>query len=114
MDAVKSYICRVKNVKMEAIRIDVNKQMDGYTFSLAPRFRQMMKNWFPDAHPANTIFVSYDTKSNFEPQFGKLEGYIYPVLLGIDTQSSLEKVVDEIQFIDSRTGQLMHTHKITA
>lgn len=48
---------------MEAIRINVNKQMDGYTFSIAPSIRQLIKSWFPNAHPANNIFVAYDIKS---------------------------------------------------
>ncbi|MHB1685841.1 MAG: hypothetical protein ACYCVH_00450 [Ignavibacteriaceae bacterium] len=45
---------------METIRINVNKQMDGYTFSIAPSIRQMIKNWFPNSHPANNIFVVQD------------------------------------------------------
>jgi len=63
---------------MEAIKISVNKQMDGYTFSITPSLRKMIKNWFPDSHPANNIFVTYDTKSDFEVYYGKLETYIYP------------------------------------
>jgi len=63
---------------MEAIKISVNKQMDGYTFSITPSPRKMIKNWFPDSHPANNIFVTYDTKSDFEVYYGKLETYIYP------------------------------------
>jgi hypothetical protein len=51
---------------MKAIKISVNKQMDGYTFSIAPSARLLIKSWFPDAHPANNIFVAYDTKSDFE------------------------------------------------
>lgn len=99
---------------MEAIRISVNKQMDGYTFSIAPSIRQLIKSWFPDAHPANNIFVAYDTKSNFELYYGKLENYIYPALLGVDNQSDLNKKVDEIQFVDTQTGKVLHSHKVTA
>ena len=75
---------------MEAIKINVNKQMDGYTFSIAPSIREMIKTWFPNAHPANNIFVSYDAKSDFEVYYGKLESYIYPALLGVDNQSAGE------------------------
>jgi hypothetical protein len=76
---------------MEAITINVNKQMDGYTFSIAPSIRQMIKGWFPDAHPANNIFVAYDTKSNFEAYYGTLESHIYPALLGVDSNTDLRK-----------------------
>ena len=99
---------------MEAIKINVNKQMDGYTFSITPSIRQMIKGWFPNSHPANNIFVAYDTKSDFEVYYGKLESYIYPALLGVDNQNELQKKVNEIQFIDTQTGKVLHTHRVAA
>ncbi len=99
---------------MEAIKINVNRQIDGYTFSITPSIRQMIKNWFPNSHPANNIFVAYDTKSDFEIYYGKLETYIYPALLGVDNQNELRKKVNEIQFIDTQTGKVLHTHKVAA
>lgn len=98
---------------MEAIKINVNKQIDGYTFSIGPSLRQLIKSWFPNAHPANNIFVSYDTKSDFEVYYNKLENYIYPALLGVENQSELNKKVDEIQFVDTQTGNVLHTHKLS-
>ena len=99
---------------MEAIKISVNKQMDGYTFSIAPSIRQLIKSWFPNAHPANSIFVAYDTKSDFELYYGKLEHFIYPALLGVDNQNDLNMKVDEIQFVDTQTGKVLHTNKVIA
>ena len=99
---------------MEAIKISVNKQMDGYTFSITPSIRQMIKTWFPNSHPANNIFVAYDTKSDFEVYYGKLEAYIYPALLGVDSQNELRKRVNEIQFIDTQTGKILHTLNVAA
>lgn len=99
---------------MEAIKICVNKQMDGYTFSITPSIRQMIKTWFPNSHPANNIFVAYDTKSDFEVYYGKLETYIYPALLGVDNQNDLRKKVNEIQFIDTQTGKILHTLNVAA
>jgi hypothetical protein len=100
--------------EMEAIKINVNKQIDGYTFSIAPSLRQLIKSWFPDSHPANNIFVSYDTKSDFEVYRGKLESYIYPALLGMDNKTDLNKKVDEILFVDTQTGDILHKHKVVA
>lgn len=99
---------------MEAIKISVNKQMDGYTFSITPSIRQRIKDWFPNSHPANNIFVAYDTKSDFEVYYGKLETYIYPALLGVDNQNELRKKVNEIQFIDTQTGKVLHTLNVAA
>ncbi len=93
---------------MNAIRINVNKQMDGLTFSITPTLRELIKKIFPDSHPANRIFVAYDTKSDFENQYARLETYIYPALLGIDKDDDLKKI-DEINFIDTQSGAILHT-----
>src|SRR5690349_5120444 len=92
---------------MIPIKINVNKQIDGYSFSITPTIRDFIKKLFPDAHPANNIFVGYDTKSDFEIYVGRLESYIYPALLGVDKDSDLLKL-DEIQFIDTQTGNIIH------
>lgn len=92
---------------MNAIKINVNKQMDGYSFSITPSIREFIKKLFPNAHPANNIFVAYDTKSDFEIYYGKLENYIFPALLGVDNENDLKKL-DEIQFIDTQTGSVLH------
>ena len=92
---------------MNAIRINVNKQMDGYSFSITPSIRDYIRKLFPNAHPANNIFVGYDTKSDFEIYVGRLESYIYPALLGVDNENDLSKL-DEIHFIDTQTGNILH------
>lgn len=92
---------------MTAIKINVNKQMDGYSFSITPSIRDFIKKLFPNAHPANNIFVGYDTKSDFEIYIGQLENYIYPALLGVDNNRDLDKL-DEILFIDTQTGNILH------
>ena len=94
---------------MEAIKINVNKQMDGYTFSLLPSVRQLIKSWSPNFHPANAIFVAYDIKSDYKYNYG-----IYTTLLGIDNQNDLIEKVNEILFVDTKTGKVLHSHKITA
>jgi len=92
---------------MTAIKINVNKQMDGYSFSITPTIRDFIKKRFPNSHPANNIFVGYDTKSDFEVYVGRLENSIYPALLGVDSESDLAQL-DEIQFIDTQTGNILH------
>lgn len=92
---------------MDAIRINVNKQLDGYSFSITPSIRNFIKKLFPNAHPANNIFVGYDTRSDFELYIGKLENHIYPALLGVDNETDLN-TIGEIQFIDNQTGTILH------
>jgi hypothetical protein len=93
---------------MISLKISVNKQLDGYSFSISPSIRKLIKDTFPDAHPANNIFVAYDTKSDFDSYYGKLENNIFPALLGISKNSNLKKI-DEIEFVDSQTGATLHT-----
>ncbi len=96
---------------MDTIKINVNKQLDGYSFSISPSIRQSIRQMFPDAHPANNIFVAYDIQSNFEDYYGKMEEYIYPVLLGIDNKEAIRKKINEILFIDTQSGKALHTFK---
>ena len=91
---------------MNTVKISVNKQLDGYTFSISPSIRSFIREKFPDARPANNIFVGYDTKSDFEHYVDRLENYIYPVLLGVDSKDDLKKL-GEIQYIDIHTGKIL-------
>ena len=99
---------------MDAIKIYVNKQMDGYVFTILPTMRELIKGWYPDCRPANKIFVSYDIKSGFEISYGKLEKVISPALLGIENINELNGKVNEIQFVETQTGKLLHAYKVWA
>lgn len=92
---------------MNTIKIGVNKQMDGYTFSMSPTIRNYIKQIVPNSHPANNVFVSYDTKSDFESFQGKLENYIFPVLLGLENKKDI-KEFNDIIFIDTITGKILY------
>jgi len=92
---------------MKAIKINVNKQMDGYTFSISPSIREQIKELIPNAHPANNIYIAYDTKSNFELYIDNIESHIFPVLLGIANKDL--KKIEQIELVDTQTG---HTHKV--
>ncbi len=92
---------------MTSLKISVNKLLDGYSFSIGPSIRDSIRHLLPDAHPANNIFVSYDTQSNFDLHYKKLEHYIFPALLGIENDYDLKKI-DEIEFVDTRTGKTLH------
>jgi len=94
---------------MTAIKINVYKQLDGYNFSLSPSIRDIIKKLFPGSHPANNIFVGYDTKSDFESFNGRLEQYIYPALLDVEKER-LKEQVETIEFINSETGKIEKVH----
>lgn len=93
---------------MDTIKIKVNKQMDGFTFSIGVAERQEVKKEFPNAHPANLIHVNYDTNSDFEKWCGNIQTYIFPALLGIDSRNDIKKI-KKIIFIDTLTSNILHT-----
>ena len=99
---------------MEAIKINVNKQLDGFNFSIAPSIRELIRSLFPNARPANNIFVEYDIKSDFENNYSQIESFIYPALLGIESQSDLKNKIKEILFVDTQTGNVLHSLKFSA
>ena len=92
---------------MTSLKINVNKQLDGYSFSIAISVREFIKKLFPNLILQKTFFVAYDTKSDFDLYYMKLENYIFPALLGIDNDNDLKKI-DEIEFIDTQTGNPLH------
>jgi hypothetical protein len=92
---------------MKSVVILVGKQMDGYVFSISPATKESIKRLIPSAYPANRIFVAYDTKSDFEDHFGKIENHIFPLLLGVQNTEDLEKIT-EIEFIDPLSGEVLH------
>lgn len=94
---------------MEKIKIDVNKQMDGYTFSLSVSTRNKIKSLFPNAFPANTIFVSYDVGSEFN-SIENLSPSIIPSLFCL-SESEINLSI-EIDFVDSNTETILHIYKI--
>ncbi len=96
---------------MTAIQINVSRQMNGITYSLTPSIRSLIKKLFPRALPANTIFVAYDVKSNFEQQCGEVSEHIYPALFGVATEADLKKKIGEVEFVDTATGKVIRSVK---
>lgn len=94
---------------MSAIQINVSRSMNGITYSLTPSIRSLIKRLFPKALPANTIFVAYDVKSDFQKQYGEVSEHIYPALFGVAEGSELKKKIDEVEFVDTATGKVIRS-----
>lgn len=92
---------------MERLTINVNKQMDGFIFSLDPLAKRDIKQEFPAANPITSIFISYDTKASFEALYGKMQKHIYPALVGIDSEDDLKKI-RHIEFIDFSSKKTLY------
>lgn len=97
---------------MEAIKIRVSKNLDGFNFSILPSVRDLVRSLFPDARPANSIFVRYDIRDGIKNYPHALEEFIYPALLGVANQAELKQKVAEINFIDSQTDDVLHSLRL--
>jgi hypothetical protein len=93
---------------MIEIKIRVSKNMDGYTFSIGPSIREFIRQHFPNAQPANKIFVNYEVNANIGTHIGTLEDYIFPALLGINNKKDL-KEIGRIDFIDTQTDKILRS-----
>lgn len=93
---------------METIKVNVNKTMDGLTFSLLPSLRDLIRKNVPGAMPVNSIFVSYDVKNNFDAYFDNLQKHILPALLGMDSEQIKKQ---NVQFIDTQTKKILYSNK---
>lgn len=94
---------------MKPIVVYVNRQMDGITYGLSPMSRKIFYEKHPEAHPSGSVFVNYDTKTDFETYHNRVERFIVPILLGIDDEASLAKI-GQIQFIDPATNAILYTY----
>ncbi len=95
---------------MNPIRIRVNKQTDGFTFSLLPLDKKNVTEAIPSAYPADLIFIAFQMQSDFKQYYPRLENHVLPMLLGVENKEDLEKL-DEVLFIDTFTKEVLH--KIT-
>lgn len=97
---------------MEAIKIRVTKELDGFNFSISPPVRELMQSLFPNAQPATNVFVGYDLRRNFESNPRRLEKFIYPALLGVENPAELRQKIAEISFVDTQTGDVLHSLRL--
>lgn len=84
------------------IVVNLNKQLDGYTFSLSPLERARIKERFPNVHPVASIFVNFEVKGDFEEKFGSIKKYLFPFLIGVDEKIAAEM---DIELVDTATQQ---------
>lgn len=95
---------------MNPIRIRVNKQTDGFTFSLLPLDKKNVTEAIPSAYPADLVFIAFQMQSDFKQYYQRLENHVLPALLGVENKEDLEKLA-EVLFIDTFTKEVLH--KIT-
>lgn len=94
---------------MEKLTIQYQYKRDCMVFAIKWRDLLALKTLFPDAQPAENIFVQYDMKSGFEKYHPQLENYIFPVLVGFFNPDDLKKI-KTVEFVKEPDGIV--TYKI--
>ncbi len=95
---------------MEALQIQYGVQGNGMTFGLGWSDYKKIKEMFPNAQPAKSIFVEYDWRVDFEHNHAHLEKYVFPALLGFPNETEL-KQFKTIEFVKTPGFIVTHTIK---
>jgi hypothetical protein len=77
---------------METLQIQYGVQGNGMTFTLGWSDYKRIKEMFPNAQPAKSIFVEYDWRVDFEHNHAHLEKYVFPALFGSRMKPSLNNL----------------------
>ena len=106
------YICK-KYAAMTDLIISVNPQLDGYNFGLSPKVRRELSGLFPNALLVGHLFVSYETKWDFEALRDRIEEHILPFLTGVELKE-LAKYFKRVVFFNPATHSEEHTISLEA
>lgn len=88
------------------IRIRVGRQRNGTTYELAPKSRTALAEHFSnEIPPASSVFISHETRENFEFKYGPVWKHIVGILTGLSTEEIEE--IEEIIFEDPQTSDVL-------
>ena len=94
------------------IRIRVGKQRNGTTYELAPKSRAaLVEHLSSEPPPASSIFISHETRKNFEIEYGPVWEHVVGILTGLSTEEVEE--IDEIVFEDPETSDILFAPRKT-
>lgn len=91
----EKYLVILKSKKgktMKRVRIQYSIQGNGLVFRTQRGDYLALKENFPNAQPARSVFIEYDFRSNFETYRPQLEKYVCPTLLGFLDETDREKI----------------------
>jgi hypothetical protein len=91
---------------IDELIIYVVHQMDGYTYSLPPRSKQILTEKFDTLIPTGNILIPFGVHESFELIYGPLQEHIIPTLLGLPTQEI--KKIGKLTFLDPRTNTVIY------
>jgi hypothetical protein len=91
---------------IDELIIYVVHQMDGYTYSLPPRSKQILKETFAPIIPTGNILIPFGVRESFEMIYGPVQEHIIPTLLGLSIQEI--KKIGKLLFLDPRNNKVIY------
>ena len=82
--------------------VSVGRQGDGYAFELEPRSRARVREQAAQLAPAGQVFISFDTKADFESAHGPMWKQVVLMLTGMREQDLRE--LGGARFVDPVAG----------
>ena len=76
---------------MDTLTILVGQQLDGHTFMLEPKGMTLLQGRYPGAHIVKKVFISHDTRLDFEAIHGTILHQVISLLVGM----SPERIADD-------------------
>ena len=96
----------VEAKEISDITIYATKQLDGYTCGLDPRSKAVIRDQIPqESVPVTSVFISCDTKSNFENLHGSVWKHIAELLTSLSEKKLQE--LGKVVFVDSKTMKVL-------
>lgn len=91
---------------IDELIIYVVHQMDGYTYSLPPRSKQILAEKYDKLIPIGNILIPYGVRESFKMIYGPLQEHIIPTLLGLPIQEI--KKIGKLTFLDPRNNKVIY------
>lgn len=86
----------------DPIVITIGRQRDGTTYRLHPSSKARVQAQYPTVHPAPSVFVGYDTQSDFQRIHGPMWKQVAMLLTGLGAQQMRE--LGGVRLEDPRSG----------
>ena len=91
---------------MKKLAVLVGKQMDWYVFRLKPSSKQVLLQERDLQDTVSSVFISYDTKHDFEQIHGRVWDQVITLLTGMSVKKLNQ--VGGFVVVDPSTDQILH------
>lgn len=85
-------------MKKSNLIIDVGIQSDGYVFRINPKSQILLKQINPGNNYSDTVFLSFDTKNDFETYISEVGSNVVQILTRLSPEELQSRYFIDIHF----------------